>query len=50
MGGPGAIPDIVDFRGVVCFAESVDRMPFRFDYRGGAADPPVIWRDDVTWR
>ena len=50
LAGPGAIPDIVDFRGVVCFGESGDGAPFCFDYRGGAAEPRVIWWDDVYWR
>ena len=50
MAGPGAIPDIVDFRGVVCFGMSGDGAPFCFDYRGGAAEPRVIWWDDVYWR
>jgi len=50
MAGPGAIPDIVDFRGVVCFGMSGDGAPFCFDYRGEPAEPRVIWWDDVYWR
>jgi hypothetical protein len=47
--GPGAIPDIVDFTGVVCFGMSADGAPFCFDFRDGAG-PRVIWWDDVYWR
>ena len=50
MAGPGAIPDIVDFGGVVCFGVSGDDAPFCFDYRGGGAEPRVIWWNDVYWR
>jgi hypothetical protein len=50
MAGPGAIPDIVDFRGVVCFGMSGDGAPFCFDFREGRTEPRVIWWDDVYWR
>jgi hypothetical protein len=50
MAGPGAIPDIVDFAGIVCFGAAGDGAPFCFDYRGGGAEPRVIWWDDVYWR
>ncbi len=50
MAGPGAIPDIVDFAGVVCFGMSGDGAPFCFDYRSGMGEPRVIWWDDVYWR
>ena len=49
MAGPGAIPDVVDFHGVLCFGASFDDAPFCFDYRGGA-DPSVIWWADGYWR
>jgi hypothetical protein len=49
MAGPGAIPDVVDFRGVLCFGASFDDAPFCFDYRGGA-EPSVIWWAGVYWR
>ncbi len=48
--GPGAIPDIVDFRGVVCFGMSGDGAPFCFDSRERGTEPRVIWWDDVYWR
>ena len=50
MAGPSAIPDIVDFDGVVCFGISGDGAPFCFDYRGSGAEPRIIWWDDVYWR
>lgn len=50
LAGPGAIPDILDFRGVVCFAEAGDGSPFCLDYRASADRPRVIWWDDVYWR
>jgi hypothetical protein len=50
LAGPGAIPDIVDFSGVVCFGMSGDGAPFCFDFRDGGAEPKVIWWDDVYWR
>ena len=49
MAGPGALPDIVDFAGIVCFGAAGDDAPFCFDYRG-SAEPRVIWWDDVYWR
>jgi len=48
--GPGAIPDIVDFDGVLCIGMSGDGAPFCLDYRGGEGEPCVIWWDDVYWR
>ena len=48
--GPGAIPDIVDFVGVVCFGMSGDGSPFCLDYRSREGEPRVIWWDDVYWR
>lgn len=48
--GPGAIPDIVDFRGLLCFGVAGDGSPFCFDYRDAAGEPRVIWWDDVYWR
>jgi hypothetical protein len=50
MAGPGAIPDIVDFGGALCFGISGEGAPFCFDYRAGGAKPCVIWWDDVYWR
>jgi hypothetical protein len=50
MAGPGAIPDIVDFGGIVCFGEAGDGSPFCFDFRAGEPEPQVIWWDDVYWR
>jgi len=50
MAGPGAIPDIVDFRAVVCFGMSGDGAQFCFDFRGNGVEPRVIWWDDVYWR
>lgn len=50
LAGPGAIPDIVDFVGVVCFGVAGDDAPFCFDYRAGGAEPRVIWWDDAYWR
>ena len=50
MAGPGAIPDIVDFRGVLCVGMSYDDAPFCLDYRAVAGEPRVIWWADVYWR
>lgn len=50
LGAPGAIPDIVDFGQIVCFAESGDGAPFCLDYRDAAAPPCVIWWSDDHWR
>jgi hypothetical protein len=50
MAGSGAIPDIVDFAGVVCFGMASDGAPFCFDFREGTAEPRVLWWDDVYWR
>ena len=50
MAGPGAIPDVVDFAGVVCFGVAGDDAPFCFDYRPGGAEPRVIWWADAYWR
>lgn len=48
--GPGAIPDILDFSKVICFAASTDDSPFCFDYRDSELKPSIIWWDDVYWR
>jgi hypothetical protein len=48
--GPGAIPDILDFSEIICFAISGDGSPFCFDYRNSPDKPSVIWWDDVYWR
>ena len=48
--GPGAIPDILDFKSIICFAISGDGSPFCFDYRESIDNPSVIWWDDVYWR
>ena len=50
LAGPGAIPDIVDFSGVLCIGMSGDGAPFCLDYRGAQTEPRVIWWDDVYWR
>ncbi len=49
LAGPGAIPDILDFRMIIPFAISTDGAPFCLDFRGGGP-PSVIWWDDVYWR
>ena len=46
---PGFIPDVTDFREVICFGYSGDDGPFCFDYRQRKR-PSVIWWDDVYWR
>ncbi len=50
MAGPGAIPDIVDFVEIVCFAIAGGGEPFCFDYRESSDQPSVTWWDDVYWR
>ena len=50
IAGPGAIPDIIDFSHIVCFAISGDGAPFCFDYRESMYRPSVIWWDDAYWR
>jgi hypothetical protein len=48
--GFGAIPDIVDFTHIICFAISGDGSPFCFDYRESINSPSIIWWDDIYWR
>jgi hypothetical protein len=50
LAGPAAIPDILDFTEVLCFAMSGDGAPFCLDYRDDDHKPSVIWWDDVYWR
>jgi hypothetical protein len=48
--GPGAIPDIIEFSKIICFAISGDGSSFCLDYRDTPDQPSVIWWDDVYWR
>lgn len=48
--GLGAIPDILDFKDIICFAMAADGSPFCLDYRDKPERPSVIWWDDVYWR
>ena len=48
--GPGAMPDIVDFTGIICFGMAGDGSPFCFDFRGARSAPSVIVWDDDYWR
>lgn len=50
LAGPAAIPDILDFTEVICFAISGEGAPFCLDYREDHRRPSVIWWDDVYWR
>lgn len=47
---PKSIPDILDFRDIVCFGEAGDGSPFCLDYRESRTRPRVIWWDDAYWR
>ena len=48
----GAIPDIVDFSRILCFASSSEGEPFCLDFRDDALHPSVIcWDGDaLSWR
>ena len=48
----GAIPDIVDFGRILCFASSSDGEPFCLDFRDDSLHPSVIcWDGDaLSWR
>ena len=48
--GPGAIPDILNFEGLLCFGQSGDGSPFCLDYRDDEERPSVVWWDDCYWR
>ena len=50
LAGPGAVPDIVDFSRIICFATSGDGAPFCLDYRESGSIPRVLWWDDCYWR
>jgi hypothetical protein len=47
---PGFIPDITDFRAIVCFGIAGDGAPFCLDFREDPQNPSIIWWDDVYWR
>jgi hypothetical protein len=46
----GAIPNILDFSRILCFAVSEQGFPFCLDYRDPAEPPSVIFWDRACWR